>query len=475
MEFCLLGPLVVRNGGAVLRVQGGRQRAILAALLLDANRVVPVDDLAEVLWGSGPPPSARASIQNHVMRLRKALGDGGGPLIGTRPGGYVIRVDQGQLDVACFEALAAAARTAARSGGWDTAAARTREALALWRGEPLADVESEVLAVREVPRLAELRLQVLEEAIGADLRLGRDRAVIGELRQLVAANPLRERLSCLLMVALYRDGRQGEALATYQHAREVLVEELGAEPGTALSDLHQRILAADPALGQLAPTWADGGAPAQPAGSPKDADPLPLALRTAASLATVRHDMPLADRVLHVTDAHLSRPRATTLAHRSGQACLHGGYRAPARHAEGQSRPSRAARASWSGHASRVAMLAGAALAVSSLIFAAVLWGGFIVGGSLHPTTGLPLTRSPDGAVPGDGASPVRADCVRDAVTLAFAPVTATSDGPVVGLLQLDYSAACHSTWARFKPMPGRPLARSPAVDMAETDERQHV
>jgi DNA-binding SARP family transcriptional activator/tetratricopeptide (TPR) repeat protein len=248
MEFCLLGPLVVRRDGTVIPVQAGKQRAVLAALLLNANRVVPVEDLAEALWGPRPPPSARVTVQNYVKRLRQALGDTKGTRIGTRPGGYVIGVGAGELDVARFEELLGDARGAARDGSWDTAAGQANAALALWRGGPLADVESEVLTLREIPRLAEMRLQALETRIDADLHQGRHADVIIELRQLAAAHQLRERLHALLMLALYRDGRQAESLDAYQHARQVLVEELGAEPGAGLQDLHQRILTADPAL-----------------------------------------------------------------------------------------------------------------------------------------------------------------------------------------------------------------------------------
>jgi DNA-binding SARP family transcriptional activator/Tfp pilus assembly protein PilF len=253
MEFCLLGPLAVRRGDTVVPVQPGKQRAVLAALLLNANRVVPVEDLAETLWGTAPPPSARVTVQNYVVRLRRALGDEGRSRIGTRPRGYVINVAAGELDVTRFEVLLDAARQAARDGSWDTAAAQARAALALWRGEPLADVESELLAVREVPRLADLRLRALEIRIEADLHLGRHAEVIGELRQLAAAHPLREHLHALLMLALYREGRQAEALAAYQAARRVLLEELGTEPGPDLRSLHRRMLAGDPALAVPAP------------------------------------------------------------------------------------------------------------------------------------------------------------------------------------------------------------------------------
>jgi DNA-binding SARP family transcriptional activator len=253
MEFCLLGPLTVRRGDMVVALPAGKQRALLAALLLNANRVVPAEELAETLWGTAPPPSARVSVQNYMARLRKALGAEGHSRIGTQPRGYVINVAAGELDLTRFEGLLGTARQAARDGSWESAAAQARAALALWRGKPLADVESELLAAREAPRLAELRLQALETRIDADLHLGRPGEVIGELRQLAAAHPLRERLHALLMLALYWDSRQAEALAAYRQARAVLVEELGAEPGPELRRLHQQILAADPALARTDP------------------------------------------------------------------------------------------------------------------------------------------------------------------------------------------------------------------------------
>jgi DNA-binding SARP family transcriptional activator len=239
---------MVRISGVVVPVQKGKQRALLAALLLNAGRAVSLDELAEALWGPDPPPSARVTIQNYVMRLRKALGDTGTSRIGTLPSGYAIRVDASELDVARFEDLLSAARAATREGRWQDAADQARSAVSLWRGDPLADVGSELLADREVPRLAEMRLQALETRIDADLHLGCHADVITELRRLVARDPLRERLHAQLMLALYRDGRQAEALAAFQRARQVLVEELGAEPGPGLRELHQQILTGDPAL-----------------------------------------------------------------------------------------------------------------------------------------------------------------------------------------------------------------------------------
>jgi DNA-binding SARP family transcriptional activator/tetratricopeptide (TPR) repeat protein len=275
LKFGLLGPLSVYRGETVLAVPAGKQRALLAALLLNAGRVVSADELIEVLWDTSPPVSARASLHNYVKRLRKALGDAGHRRISTHPHGYMISVERGGLDADRFEALVNTARAAARAGSWDSAAGRLRDALSLWRGHPLADVDSVVLAQREAPRLAEMRLQVLEARVEADLHLGCHTEVIPELRHLASTHPLREHLHGLLMLALYRDGRQAEALAAYQHARGVLMEELGAEPGTELRKLHQQILAANPALALPGPArFAAGSAvpltPREPAAAATD-------------------------------------------------------------------------------------------------------------------------------------------------------------------------------------------------------------
>ena len=251
LEFCLLGPVVVRCGGVAVPVPRGRQRAVLALLLLNAGQVVSVGEIAETLWGPAPPPSASATVRNYVKRLRRGLGNAGQPRIVTRSPGYLIRIDPGELDVGRFEALLDGARNSARDGSWEAAADQAQAALALWRGEPLADLESEALALREVPRLAELRLQAAELRVDAELRLGRHGVVIAELERMAAAHPLREHLHALLMLALYRDGRQAEALAAYQRARRVVVDELGAEPGAELRELHRQILTTGPVLAGL--------------------------------------------------------------------------------------------------------------------------------------------------------------------------------------------------------------------------------
>jgi DNA-binding SARP family transcriptional activator/Tfp pilus assembly protein PilF len=261
LEFALLGPLLVRDRSAELRVAPGGQRAVLAALLLDVGQVVADDELTEVVWGASPPVSARAALRNLVSRLRASLGNAERGLILRQPPGYLIGSDGIELDVSRFEALVAAARTASRDGQWGAAAAQAGGALALWRGEPLADAGSELLAIQHAPRLAEMRLLAYETKLGADLSLGRHADAVPELRRLAAAHPLRENLHAQLMLALYRDGRQGEALDAYQHARQVLIGELGTEPGVKLQDLHRQILAGDAALTAQEPGAATGSGP----------------------------------------------------------------------------------------------------------------------------------------------------------------------------------------------------------------------
>jgi DNA-binding SARP family transcriptional activator/tetratricopeptide (TPR) repeat protein len=274
LEYGLLGPLRVRRGSASVPVPAGQQRVLLAALLLRAGRPASVDELAELLWGDAPPPGLRLGVQNCVMRLRKSLG---AAVIVTAADGYLIQAGAGELDVTRFESALAAGRAAARAGDWAGAAVVLSGGLALWRGEPLSGVLCDPLLARERPRLAELRLQAVETRIEADLHLGRQADVIVELQQLAAAEPLRERLHRLLMLALYRDGQQASALAAYQAARRVLAEELGAEPGPDLRRLHQQILAGDPGL---------AGAPAP--------DPAPAADQVPAGPATpeVRYSLP---------------------------------------------------------------------------------------------------------------------------------------------------------------------------------------
>jgi DNA-binding SARP family transcriptional activator len=241
LEFRILGELEVVDGGRRLDLGGAKQRAVLAILLLRRGEAVSSDRLIDELWGERPPATAAKTLQVYVSHLRKALGDG---TLLTRAPGYVMRLEPGQLDADRFQALLEEAR------GQEPAQAsgRLREALALWRGEPLADFRYDSFAQEEIRRLEELRLSALEERIECDLALGRHEDVLSELESLVQAHPLRERLQGQLMLALYRCGRQAEALDAYRAARRRLVEELGLEPSPELQRLERAILAHDPSL-----------------------------------------------------------------------------------------------------------------------------------------------------------------------------------------------------------------------------------
>ncbi len=241
MAFGLLGPLTVRVDGVVVPMPVGKQRVILAALLLHAGRTATADQLAELLWGPALPPSAPVALRNYVKRLREALGTARNRIV-SQPGGYRIQVDSGELDITAMEEELAVAHRAAQEGAWPDTARYADAALAFWRGEPLCDIGSDVLAFREIPRLTELRLQIRELRIEAGLHLGRHAALVAEARQLTVEAPLREHLHALLLRALYACGRRAEALEAYQDARSMLVEELGCEPGPELRALHREIL-----------------------------------------------------------------------------------------------------------------------------------------------------------------------------------------------------------------------------------------
>ena len=244
-EFRLLGPLEALRKGVPLELGGLKQRALLALLLLNANEVVSRDRLIEDLWGEHPPKDAPHTVQVFVSRLRKSLGAG---VIETRAPGYVVRADTDELDLARFEGLQALGRGELERG-WAVAAHRAfSEALSLFRGPPLADFSYEPWAEREVNRLEEARLSCLEERIAAELALGRHGTVLVELEHLVAENPFREQLRGYLMLALYRSGRQADALESYNAARADLDSELGIEPSVELKTLHRRILNQDATL-----------------------------------------------------------------------------------------------------------------------------------------------------------------------------------------------------------------------------------
>jgi DNA-binding SARP family transcriptional activator len=244
-EFRLLGPLEVVVDGAPLRLAAGKPRALLAFLLLNANRVVATEALTDALWGDEPPERATKTLQVYVSQLRKELGP---DRLVTRPPGYELRVEESELDLDRFTALAAQARERLAAGDASAAARGFRDALGLWRGPPLREFRDEPFAQREGARLDDLRLGTLEDRLHAELDAGATAAVVPELEQLVASEPLRERPRELLMLALYRAGRQADALDVYRRARELFVDELGIEPGPALRELEQAILRQDDSL-----------------------------------------------------------------------------------------------------------------------------------------------------------------------------------------------------------------------------------
>jgi DNA-binding SARP family transcriptional activator len=253
-EFGLLGPLQVLIDGRELELRRPKQRSLLALLLLRTGEVVSTDRLVEELWSGRPPKAALGSLQNLVSELRKSLGP---ETLKTRAPGYVLDVDPQRVDLHRFERLVA---QAAESDSAERRAALLREALALWRGPPLADLALEPFAHLEVARLEERQTAAREDLVDAELELGHHAGLVGELEALVAQHPLRERLRGQLMLALYRSGRQAEALEVYRSARETLVDQLGIEPSPDLQRLEQAILRHDRQL--------DLGARAAPATPP---------------------------------------------------------------------------------------------------------------------------------------------------------------------------------------------------------------
>jgi len=252
LDFRVLGPLEVVGEEGPLPLGGPRQRALLAILLLRANEVVSIERLVDDLWGEQPPRTATTSLQNSIVQLRKVLGP---ELVVTRSPGYQLKIERDRVDLFRFDELVRRAR------GADAAerARLLREALALWRGPPLADLASEEFAQPEIRRLEELRLSAVEDRVEVDIELDRHDDLVAELESLVAQNPLRERLRGQLMLALYRAGRQAEALQAYHDARRRLVGELGIEPGPTLQQLHSAILRQERTLQPLdaAPSPAD--------------------------------------------------------------------------------------------------------------------------------------------------------------------------------------------------------------------------
>ena len=239
-EVRLLGPVQVVRAAGEVALGGPRPRALLALLVLEAGRVVPAGRLIEEAWRGRPPLGAAATLRSYVSRLRGVLAPEAA--LAARGGGYVLGVDPGAVDVVRFEGLAASGQAVLRRGEAAAAAGYFRAALGLWRGRALADVgEVEPLA-REAARLEELRLVVVEGRIEADIGQGLHAEAIGELEGLAGEYPLRERLWRLLVLALYRAGRQADALAAYRRARDLLATELGLEPGEELRRLEQAVL-----------------------------------------------------------------------------------------------------------------------------------------------------------------------------------------------------------------------------------------
>ncbi len=250
MDFQILGPLEVRDGDRAVGLRGGKQQALLALLLVNAGRTLAIDRTVDELWGEDVPESAQKMVQIYVSKLRKVLPPG---TLHTRPPGYALELEPDELDLHRFERLVADAGAALAAGQCEEAAAGFRAALDLWRGPALAEFTSEPFAAPEGARLEEQRMRALEGRIEADLLRDRHADLVGELEALVGRNPLRERPRQQYMLALYRSGRQAEALAAYQDVRRALADELGIDPSPALRELERRILQQDPSLDHVGP------------------------------------------------------------------------------------------------------------------------------------------------------------------------------------------------------------------------------
>src|SRR5689334_6837533 len=246
MEVRVLGPLEVRANGGAVAISGAKLRALLAVLALHANRPVSTERLALALWGEEAPPGSIKAVTVQVSRLRRALGDTG--VLETTPAGYRLVVGPDELDAERFERAVAAGRAALAGGDARGASELLRGALELWRGAPLEEFAWAPFAPPEMQRLEELHLEAVESRVEADLAAGRHGELVAELKRLTAEHPWRERLHVQLMLALYRSGRQADALAAYRQARRVLVDELGIEPGPELRKVHDAVLAHDDSL-----------------------------------------------------------------------------------------------------------------------------------------------------------------------------------------------------------------------------------
>jgi len=269
-DFRILGPVEASLDGEPLALGGPKQRALLAVLLLNANSVVSQEKLIAELWGDNPPATATKSLQVHVSRLRRELDprDASEPVLLTQAPGYTLKLHPEELDLSRFERLVADGRRALELGEPERAAEDLQDALGQWRGQPFADLALEPFASAAADKLEERRVTATECWVEAELALGRHAGLVGRLEELVRQNPYRERIRAQLIVALYRSGRQAEALASYREARATLVDELGIEPGPELRELERRVLDHDPSLA-LAPT-----AHSVPASRPEDELPV---------------------------------------------------------------------------------------------------------------------------------------------------------------------------------------------------------
>jgi DNA-binding SARP family transcriptional activator/streptogramin lyase len=291
MYFQLLGPLDVSDHGEPVAVGGGKRRALLGVLLLHPNEVVSAERLIDELWGERPPATSAKSVQVYVSQLRRELHgrSRNGELLVTRSNGYLLRVGRDDLDVQRFETALAEGERALAAGEAQRASDTLGDALRLWRGAPLSDFAYEPFAQQEIARLEELRAVALEERIEAELALGRHAQVVGDLEALVREHPLRERTRGLLMVALYRCGRQAEALETYREGARRLRDELGLEPGPALRELEAKVLAhhpdlAPPARPRSEPAEPETAAAARPPPAPLTPPPRPRRRRRPTAL-----------------------------------------------------------------------------------------------------------------------------------------------------------------------------------------------
>jgi DNA-binding SARP family transcriptional activator len=255
VEFRVLGPVEATVEGRPVPLPAAKPRALLALLLLSRNRVVPVSHLVDELWGEEPPETATKALQGYVSQLRKSLG---ADRVLTRPPGYSLRIEDGELDLDRFERLVREGRELLAAGDSKAASKRLEQALELWRGMPFAEFVSEPFARDAGSRLEDARLAAVEERIEADLALGRHSRLVPELEELVSREPLRERPRAQLMLALYRSGRQADALELYRRTRETLSDELGIEPSLELQELERKMLQHDPSLERARPAVQPG-------------------------------------------------------------------------------------------------------------------------------------------------------------------------------------------------------------------------